>query len=99
MICAIVLYFFLCGEKRKGSAMDNSVNENRRRISDLRSEMGRVEAVMRAEIARDLDCSATALRLMSLRAEVAKLAKLRIRIGDNAPIGARDLRKPRFAKG
>jgi hypothetical protein len=35
---------------------------------------------------------------MSLRAEVAELAKLRIRIGDNAPIGARDLRKPRFAR-
>jgi hypothetical protein len=86
-------------EKGKGSAMDNSVNENRRRISDLRSEMGRVEAAMHAEIARDLDCSAAALRLMSLRAEVAELAKLRIRIGDNAPIGARDLRKPRFARG
>ena len=79
--------------------MDNIVNENRRRISELRSEMGQVEAAMRAEIARDLDCTATALRLMSLRAEVAELAKLRIRIGDNAPIGARDLRKPRFAKG
>jgi hypothetical protein len=79
--------------------MDNSVNENRRRISELRSEMGRVEAAMRAEIALDLDCSATALRLMSLRAEVAELARRRIRIGDNAPIGARDLRKPRFARG
>jgi hypothetical protein len=47
--------------------------------------MGKVEAAMRAEIARDLDCSATALRLMSLRAEVAELARRRIRIGDNAP--------------
>jgi hypothetical protein len=79
--------------------MDNRINEFRRRISMLRSEMGKVEAAMRTEIDRDLDCSATALRLMSLRAEVAELAKLRIRIGDNAPIGARDLRKPRFARG
>jgi hypothetical protein len=79
--------------------MDNRINEFRRRISVLRSEMGKVEAAMRAEIARDLDCSATALRLMSLRAEVAELARHRIRIGDNAPIGARDLRKPRFARG
>ena len=79
--------------------MDNGVNENRRRISKLRSEMCRVEAAMCAEIALDLDCSATALRLISLRAEVAELARRRIRIGDNAPIGARDLRKPRFARG
>ena len=79
--------------------MDNSVNEYRRRISEIRAEMGRVEEAMRAEISRDQDCSATALRLMSLRAEVAELARSRIRIGDNAPIGARDLRKPRFARG
>jgi hypothetical protein len=79
--------------------MDNSVNEYRRRISEIRAEMDQVEAAMRAEIARDLDCSATALRLMSLRAEVAESARRRIRIGDNAPIGARDLRKPRFARG
>jgi hypothetical protein len=79
--------------------MDNSLNEYRRRISEIRAEMGQVEAAMRAEIARDQGCSATALRLMSLRAEVAELARRRIRIGDNTPIGARDLRKPRFAKG
>jgi hypothetical protein len=79
--------------------MDNRVNEFRRRISALRSEMGKVEAAMRAEIGRDRDCSANALQLMSLRAEVAKLAKDRIRIGDHAPIGTPDIRKPRFARG
>lgn len=79
--------------------MDNRVNEYRRKISALRLEMGKVEAAMRAEIARDQDCSATALRLMSLRAEVAELARLRATIGDNAPIGVPDIRKPRFAKG
>jgi hypothetical protein len=52
-----------------------------------------------AEIARDRVCSAAALRLMSLRAELAELAKDRIRSGDRAPIGTPDLRKPRFAKG
>src|SRR5262245_4098720 len=57
MTCASVLYLFLCWANCKGLAMDNSVNENRRKISDLRSEMGRVEAAMRAEIARDHDCS------------------------------------------
>lgn len=53
---------------------------------------------MRAEIARDRDCAPTALQLMSLRAEVADLARQRIRLGDHMPIGAPDLRKPRFAK-
>jgi hypothetical protein len=61
--------------------------------------MTKVEAAMRVEIARDRDCSATALQLMSLRAEVAELAKLRTRLGDNTPIGVPDLRKPRFARG
>ena len=79
--------------------MDNRVNEFRRRISALRSEMGKVEAAMRAEIDHDRDCSATALRLMSLRAEVAELARLRTSLGDRSPIGTPEIRKPRFSKG
>lgn len=79
--------------------MDNRVNDLRRKISLLRSEMAKVEAAMRAEIARDVDCSATAWRLMSLRAEVAKLARDRLRFGDRAPIGTPDIRKPRVARG
>ncbi|MBI5320794.1 hypothetical protein [Bradyrhizobium sp.] len=54
---------------------------------------------MRAEIARDQDCSVTAMRLMGLRAEVAELARLRTSLGDSAPIGTADIRKPRFARG
>jgi hypothetical protein len=79
--------------------MDNRVNEYRCKISTLRAEMARVEVVMRAEIAHDRDCSATASRLMSLRSEVAELSRLRTRLGDATPVGAQDLRKPRFAKG
>jgi hypothetical protein len=79
--------------------MDNRINENRRKISALRAEMGQVEAAMRVEIAHDRDCSAFALRLMALRAEVAQLARVRSRLGDDAPIGPQDIRKPRFAKG
>lgn len=78
--------------------MDNSVNEIRRKISVLRSDMSKVEAAMRAEIARDRDCSQAALQLMGLRAEVAKLARLRTSLGDTAPIGTADVRKPRFAR-
>jgi hypothetical protein len=78
--------------------MDNRVNEIRRKIRGLRSEMSKVEAAMRADIARDRDCSEAALQLMSLRAEVAELARLRVRIGDPMPIGTPELRKPRFAR-
>ena len=90
---------FLYEGKRKGLVMDNSVNEIRRKISMLRSEMGQTEAAMRAAIAHDRDCSAPALQLMSLRAEVARLAKARIRVGDHTPIGPSEFRKPRFARG
>lgn len=79
--------------------MDNRINENRRKISALREEMSAVEALMRADIAGDRDCSAAALRLMALRAEVAELARQRKQLGDEAPIGAIDVRKPRFARG
>jgi predicted RNase H-like nuclease (RuvC/YqgF family) len=78
--------------------MDNRVNENRRKISALRSEMSRVEAQMRAEIAGEQDCSSTASRLMALRSEVAELARQRKQLGDEAPVGTQDVRKPRFAK-
>ena len=79
--------------------MDNQINESRRKISALRAEMALVERSMRAEVARDQDCSATAMRLLALRSEIADLARLRTRLGDTTPIGAQDLRKPRFAKG
>ncbi len=78
--------------------MDNRVNQIRSKISVLRLEMGKVEGAMRAAIAKDRDCSEAALQLMSLRREVAELARQRGRLGDNSPIGTMDLRKPRFAK-
>ena len=79
--------------------MDNRVNEYRGKISVLRQAMGEVEAAMRAAVAGDLDCSSAAARLMELRAEVAELARLRTSLGDIAPIGTTDIRKPRFARG
>ena len=79
--------------------MDNQIDESRRKISMLRAEMALVEASMRTEITRDQDCSASAARLLALRSEIADLARLRTRLGDTTPIGAQDLRKPRFAKG
>jgi hypothetical protein len=37
--------------------MDNRINEIRRRISALRSQMARVEVIMRNQINHDLDCT------------------------------------------
>ncbi|WP_050630744.1 hypothetical protein [Bradyrhizobium viridifuturi] len=53
--------------------MDNKINEIRRRISTLRAEMTLVEASIRDQVNRDLDCSEGSYRLMAMRAEVAEL--------------------------
>lgn len=53
--------------------MDNKINEIRRKISALRVEMTLVEATVRDQVNRDVDCSEASLRLMAMRAEVAEL--------------------------
>ena len=47
--------------------MDNRLNEIRRKISFLRSEMLATEDIMRKQINRDEDCTEAALRLMAMR--------------------------------
>jgi chorismate mutase len=53
--------------------MDNKINEIRRKISTLRTEMTLVEAAIREQVNRDLDCSEASYRLLAMRAEVAEL--------------------------
>ncbi|MBR0872727.1 hypothetical protein JQ633_20360 [Bradyrhizobium tropiciagri] len=53
--------------------MDNKINEIRRKISTLRAEMTLVEATIRDQVNRDVDCSEASYRLMAMRAEVAEL--------------------------
>ncbi|KRP95104.1 MULTISPECIES: hypothetical protein [Bradyrhizobium] len=53
--------------------MDNKINEIRRKISTLRAEMSLIEASIRDQVNRDLDCSEASYRLMAMRAEVAQL--------------------------
>ena len=53
--------------------MDNRINEIRRKIIDLRTEMMRVEEAMHDQIRHDLDCTESALRLMALRTEMVAL--------------------------
>jgi hypothetical protein len=47
--------------------MDNKLNEVRRKISFLRSEMLKAEDVIRKLINRDEDCTEPSLRLMAMR--------------------------------
>lgn len=53
--------------------MDNRINEIRRKINALRAKMTEVEAAVRDQVNRDLDCTADAQRLMAMRAELAGL--------------------------
>ena len=53
--------------------MDNRINEIRRKISFLRTEMMRVEDAMRDQIRHDLDSTESALQLMAMRTELAAL--------------------------
>jgi hypothetical protein len=53
--------------------MDNRINEFRRKISLIRTEMMAVEAAIRDQINHDLDCTEASLRLMSMRAELLVL--------------------------
>ena len=53
--------------------MDNRINEIRRRMSVLRTEMVRVEDTMHEQIRHDLDSTEAAMRLMAMRAELAAL--------------------------
>ena len=57
------------------------------------------ERAMRKDVAENLDCAAPATRLMALRTELTRLVGERRTLGDLAPIGLPDLRKPRFARG
>jgi hypothetical protein len=47
--------------------MDNQLNEIRRKISFLRTEMLRTEDAIRQQINRDRDCSEASLQLMAMR--------------------------------
>jgi hypothetical protein len=53
--------------------MDNRINEIRRNISALRTEMADVEAAIRNLINHDQDCAEASYRLIAMRAQVAEL--------------------------
>ena len=76
--------------------MDNRINENRKKIRLLRTQMLEAEAAIRVQIGRDQDCSAHSIALMAMRAEMSELSKERARLGDDKePILIERLMRPR----
>ena len=61
--------------------MDNRLNEIRRKISFLRSEMLRFEATIRQQVNRDEDCSDASMQLMAMRVVMLGLISERNRLG------------------
>jgi hypothetical protein len=61
--------------------MDNKLNEIRRKISFLRSEMLRYEDTIRKQVNRDEDCSQSAMQLMAMRVVLLGLISQRNRLG------------------
>jgi hypothetical protein len=61
--------------------MDNRLNEIRRKISRLRSDMLVTEDMIRKQINRNEDCTEDSLRLMSMRTAMLSLIGERDRLG------------------
>jgi len=61
--------------------MDNRLNEIRRKISFLRSEMLATEDIIRKQINRDKDCTEASLRLMAMRTTMLSLIGERDSLG------------------
>jgi hypothetical protein len=61
--------------------MDNRLNQIRRKISFLRSEMLTIEALIRQQVNRDEDCSEAALQLMEMRGQMVALIRDREAMG------------------
>jgi hypothetical protein len=61
--------------------MDNKLNEIRRKINFLRSEMLKSEDTIRKQVNRDEDCTEASLRLMAMRTTLLGLIRERNSMG------------------
>jgi len=66
--------------------VDNTLNEIRRRIGLLRSQMLAAEDVIRKQIDRDEDCTDASLRLMAMRTKMLGLIGDRDSLGGSEPL-------------
>jgi hypothetical protein len=65
--------------------VDNTLDEIRRGISLLRSQMLATEDVIRKQIDRDEDCTDSSLRLMAMRTKMLRLISDRDSLGGSEP--------------
>jgi hypothetical protein len=66
---------------RSHEAMDNRLNEVRRKISKLRAEMLALENQIALQITHDMECSEVSLRLMEMRQDLVALIQQRDALG------------------
>lgn len=66
--------------------MDSRITEIRREIREVRLKMLDIEALMRGQINRNEECSVSAGKMLSMRAEMSRLVRERERLGDREPI-------------
>jgi hypothetical protein len=86
--------------------MNNKLNEIRRKISFLRSEMLRTEDAIRKSVNRNEDCTVASLQVMAMRTALLVLISERNRLGGSErllemlkigrrPVNSRPLQGPR----
>ena len=66
--------------------MDNTLNEIRRKISLLRSQMLATEDLIRKQMNRDEDCTDASLLLMAMRTKMLGLIADRDSLGGSEPL-------------
>jgi hypothetical protein len=92
--------------------MNNKLNEIRRKISFLRSEMLRAEDAVRKQVNRNEDCTVASLQVMAMRTALLVLISERNRLGGSErlldvdemltavrrPVNSRPLQGPRVRR-
>ena len=92
--------------------MNNKLNEIRRKISFLRSEMLRTEDAIRKSVNRNEDCTVASLKVMAMRIALVVLISERNRLGGSErlldvdemlqaarrPVNSRPLQGPRVRR-
>src|ERR1022692_4402715 len=77
------------------AAMDNRINEIRKKIRALRISMLEAEAIMHDRINRDEECSFVAGEVLKMRAVMSQLVRERTLLGDREPILVKNFFIPR----
>ena len=78
--------------------MNNKLNEIRRKISFLRSEMLRAEDAIRKTVNRNEDCTVASLQVMAMRTALLVLISERNRLAMRSSLVSRVMSQTSFSK-